>query len=79
MTTVLSQTGQIVIPEEVRQQLNLQPGDDFEVLVDDDGTIRLLRITRPANAGLVEHLLACPESFDVPKRSRDLPRDVELR
>ena len=71
MTTVLSQKGQIVLPGSIRQQLDLQPGDDFQVCVEDDDTITLRRITRPANRGLVDLLLACPAPFEIPARDTD--------
>lgn len=71
MTTILSRKGQIVLPGAVREMLHLQPGDDFEVTVEDDETISLRRITRPANHGLVDLLLACPAAFEVPPRERD--------
>jgi len=63
MTTILSQKGQIVLPGVVREMLHLQPGDDFEVTVEDDETISLRRISRPANQGLVDLLLSCPAAF----------------
>ncbi len=63
MTTVLSQKGQIVLPGAVRRRLNLSPGDDFEVAIEDEETITLRRITQPANRGLVNLLLACPSTF----------------
>jgi AbrB family looped-hinge helix DNA binding protein len=71
MTTVLSKKGQIVLPAEVRKQLGLAAGDDFEILVEDDQTIVLRRITRAPNKGLVDLLLECPHPFDVPERERD--------
>jgi len=79
MTTVLSKKGQIVLPAEVRKQLDLKPGDDLEVLVDDDGTIRLRPISRPPNRGLVRHLFACPHPFEVPERHQDTPPELDLR
>lgn len=71
MTTVLSQKGQIVLPGPVREQMGLHPGDDFEVFVEDEDTITLRRINQPANRGLVDLLLACPASFDLPPREKD--------
>ncbi len=78
MTTILSQKGQIVLPGAVREMLHLQPGDDFEVTVEDDETISLRRITRPANHGLVDLLLACPSAFEIPPRERDDSPALEL-
>jgi len=71
MTTVLSKKGQIVLPSSVREQMHLEPGQDFEVFVDDDDTILLRRISHPPNQGLVDHLLACPSPFEVPPRAKD--------
>ena len=78
MTTVLSGKGQIVLPAAVRQRLGLKAGDDFEIIVDDDETIRLRRVSRPPNAGLVKLLFSCPSPFEVPARQRDQPRDPDL-
>jgi AbrB family looped-hinge helix DNA binding protein len=71
MTTVLSQKGQVVLPGSVRTKLHLQPGDDFEVYIEDEDTITLRRITQPANRGLVDLLLACPATFEIPARDAD--------
>lgn len=62
MTTNLGQRGQLVIPKAIRMERKLQPGDDFEVIADEaDADLILLRRIRPAaNAGLVDHLAACP-------------------
>jgi AbrB family looped-hinge helix DNA binding protein len=78
MTTVLSQKGQIVLPSAVREQMHLEPGQDFEVLIDDEDTITLRRINRPPNHGLVDHLLACPHPFEVPSRAKDSTRSIAL-
>ena len=78
MTTILSQKGQLVLPAAVREQLQLEAGDDFEVVVEDDDSITLRRISRPANRGLVDHLLNCPEPLEIPQRQKDLPRTVSF-
>ena len=78
MTTVLSQKGQIVLPAAIREQLQLQAGDDFEVTIEDEDTITLRRINQPANRGLVDLLLACPATFEVPAREKDDSRPLEF-
>jgi AbrB family looped-hinge helix DNA binding protein len=78
MTTVLSQKGQIVLPVSVRERLHLEPGDDFEIVVEDDDSITLRRISQPPNYGLVDHLLSCPEPLEIPERQRDYPRSISL-
>jgi AbrB family looped-hinge helix DNA binding protein len=78
MTTVLSQKGQIVLPSRVRERLHLEAGQDFEVLIEDEDTILLRRISRRPNQGLVDHLLSCPFPFEVPLRSKDPVRPVSL-
>jgi AbrB family looped-hinge helix DNA binding protein len=72
MTTRLGQRGQLVIPKVIRIERKLQPGDDFEVIVDeDDADLILLRRIRPAgNAGLVEHWAACPHPGRLPRPAR---------
>jgi AbrB family looped-hinge helix DNA binding protein len=71
MSTVLSKKGQIVLPNAVREQMHLKPGQDFEVVVDDEDTILLSPDSRPPNQGLGDHLLACPSPFDLPARAKD--------
>lgn len=51
--------------------MDLEPGQDFEVLIDDDDTILLRRISQPPNRGLVDHLLACPSPFEILPRAKD--------
>ncbi len=78
MTTILSRKGQIVLPAAIRERLDLRPGDDFEILVEDDGVISLRRISQPPNFGLVDHLLDCPGPLELPERRRDLPRNIQF-
>ena len=78
MTTILSQKGQIVLPGAIREQLHLQAGDDFEVTIEDEDTITLRRIAQPVNRGLVDLLLACPASFEIPAREKDDSKPLEF-
>lgn len=61
MTTTVSTKGQIIIPAELRAQDNIEPGQEFEVERIDCGEYRLVRRKPPANEGLVDWLLVCPE------------------
>jgi AbrB family looped-hinge helix DNA binding protein len=82
MTTTLGQRGQLVIPKAIRAERKLQPGDDFEIIADeDDADLILLRRIRPAaNARLVEHLAACPRRGALPAlpRRREPMRPVRV-
>jgi AbrB family looped-hinge helix DNA binding protein len=70
MKTTVSTKGQIVIPAEIRQQDDIHPGQEFELERIEAGEYRLVRMTAPANQGLVDWLLACPEKgFFVPVES----------
>jgi len=59
-----------VIPAELRQQDQIEPGQEFVVERIDRGEYRLVRTAAPRNDGVVEWLLACPEKdFFVPVES----------
>ena len=61
MTTSVSSKGQIVLPAELRHRDGIEAGQEFEVERLDRGDYRLRRREPPANEGLVDWLLACPE------------------
>jgi AbrB family looped-hinge helix DNA binding protein len=61
MKTTVSSKGQIVLPAELRQQDNIEAGQVFEVERIDRGDYRIVRQSVPANEGLVDWLLDCPE------------------
>jgi AbrB family looped-hinge helix DNA binding protein len=61
MLTRISSKGQVVLPAELRRRDNIEPGQEFEIERLDAGEYRLVRQSRPANLGLVDWLLACPE------------------
>lgn len=70
MKTTISSKGQIVLPAELREQDGIEPGEEFLVERVDRGEYRLIRRTPPANEGVVDWLLACPEKgFFVPIES----------
>jgi AbrB family looped-hinge helix DNA binding protein len=74
MTTNMGQRGQLVIPKAIRASRGIVPGEDLEVIVDEDdlGLILLRRIRPAANAGPVEHLAACPHKGPLPIPTRRL-------
>ena len=61
MKTTISTKGQLILPSEIRQRDNIEPGQVFEVERIDRGEYRLHRREPPPNEGLVDWLLACPE------------------
>lgn len=70
MKTSVSTKGQIVIPSEIRQQDDIEPGQEFEIERLGYGEYRLVRLSPPRNQGLLDWLLACPEKgFFVPIES----------
>jgi AbrB family looped-hinge helix DNA binding protein len=70
MKTAVSTKGQIVIPSELRQQDDIEPGQEFEIERIDRGEYRLIRLSPPRNQSLLKWLLACPEKgFFVPIES----------
>ena len=81
MTTTLTNAGHLVIPKTVRKRQKLRAGDQFEIIADEDepGVIELRRVQRKPNEGLAKWLYSCPvKGIRIPKRSKELPRDIEL-
>jgi AbrB family looped-hinge helix DNA binding protein len=70
MKTTISSKGQIVLPAALREQDNIEPGDEFIVERIDRGEYRLMRRAPKPNEGVLDWLLACPEKgFFVPIES----------
>jgi AbrB family looped-hinge helix DNA binding protein len=61
MVTTVSSKGQIVLPAAIRRQDGIKPGQQFAVERIEKGNYRLVVCEPPANQGLVDWLLACPE------------------
>ena len=61
MTTCISSKGQIVLPAEIRNRDGIVSGEAFAIERLDRGDYRITRVEEPANAGLVDWLLACPD------------------
>lgn len=69
MITTVSTKGQIVLPTELRRRDGIEPGEQFTIERVRRGDYHLVRLA-PANEGLVDWLLACPEKgFFVPVES----------
>ena len=67
MKTRVSSKGQIVLPAEFRKMDRIEIGQEFEIERLDRGEYRLVLREPPANEGVVDWLLACPEKdFFVP-------------
>jgi AbrB family looped-hinge helix DNA binding protein len=74
MKTTMSSKGQIVLPAAIRQQDNLEPGDEFAIERLDEGEYKLVRNRPSPNEGLIDWLLACPEKdffVPIPSESTD--------
>lgn len=61
MKTTVSTKGQLILPVEIRRQDRIEAGQEFDVERIDRGEYRLIRREPPANEGLVDWLLACPD------------------
>jgi AbrB family looped-hinge helix DNA binding protein len=59
--TTISSKGQIVLPAALREQDDIEPGEEFTVERIERGEYRLIRRAPVPNEGMVEWLLACPE------------------
>ena len=72
-TTKLSSRGQVVIPEEIRNRLGLEPGDQFVVV--GEGNVVILKTVEPPNAkklkALMDKVQAAAEAAGI------TPEDVE--
>jgi AbrB family looped-hinge helix DNA binding protein len=70
MKTTISSKGQIVLPAALREQDNIEAGEEFIVERIDRGEYRLVRRAPKPNEGVLDWLLACPEKgFFVPIES----------
>ena len=72
-TTKLSSKGQVVIPEDIREQLNLKEGDQFVVIGQGDAVI--LKAITPPSMDEFEGLLK--EARATSKRSKANQSDVK--
>ncbi|MCY4026717.1 MAG: AbrB/MazE/SpoVT family DNA-binding domain-containing protein [Acidobacteria bacterium] len=61
MKTLVSTSGQLVLPAKIRRLDDIEPGQAFDFERIARGEYRLVRRVRRPNAGVVDWLLACPE------------------
>ena len=71
--TSISSRGQVVIPQDIRDQLNIQEGEKFIVIGQDD-TIILKKLEMPSFKGM-DSLLK--KTRDFAKNNKIKPEDVE--
>lgn len=75
----MSTKGQIVLPQPIRKKVHASPGDAFEFMEGDEPNVIIMRkIASRPNRGLIDALLACPHSFEVPRGRRDYPKRPKL-
>ena len=79
LTAKISTKGQIVLPQKLREQRRIRPGDAFEFLESDDPDVIVMRkVARRPNEGLIDALLGCPHRFEIPKSPREFPKKIKL-
>ncbi len=61
MRSTISSKGRIVLPGKIRVRDGIRAGQQFDIERLGCGDYRLVRRSKPANKGLVDRLLACPE------------------
>ena len=61
MKTLVSTSGQLVLPAKIRRLDDIEPGQVFDFERIARGEYRLVRRVPRPNAGVVDWLLACPE------------------
>ncbi len=70
MKTTVSSKGQIVLPAELRQRDDIEPGQEFDIERLDRGEYRLVRRGVGPTRGAVDWLLECPgKGYFVPIES----------
>jgi len=63
--TALYENGQITLPPEVQELMNLSPKEELSLICDDDEIV--IRRAPKNNGSWVDILLACPCPFEVPR------------
>lgn len=72
-TTKLSSRGQVVIPEEIRTRLGLEPGDQFVVV--GEGNVVILKAVQPPKADELRELL--DQAQEAAEAAGITPEDVQ--
>ena len=80
MITTISTKGQLVLPQELRDQLGWSGGDRVQIEPDGEGRVILAKVKAVPNEGLIDLLLACPlKNWNIPRLPRAYPRKVKLK
>lgn len=79
MITTISTKGQLVLPQELRDQLGWSEGDRVQVESDGEGRVILENVKSLPNERLVDLLLACPlKGWNIPRLPRAYPCKLKL-
>jgi AbrB family looped-hinge helix DNA binding protein len=74
MTLTLDKMSRLVVPKALRDRFGLQPGDDLEITLEEDGI--MLRPIHPVAAlGVESGVMVC--SSEVPVAAWDIPAFME--
>jgi AbrB family looped-hinge helix DNA binding protein len=73
-TARLTTKGQLTVPKEIRERLDLKPGDRVEFVVLPDGTVRFLPLNLPISA--LKGMLGKPPRRLSPKQLDEAVRDA---
>ncbi len=60
MKTTVTSKGKVVLPAELRQMDQVEPGQEFDIERIKRGDYRFVRRTAPPNEGAVDWLFTCP-------------------
>jgi AbrB family looped-hinge helix DNA binding protein len=79
LTAKTSTKGQVVLPQQLREKLDIRPGDTLEFFEGDEpNVISMRKLAHRPNEGLVDALQSCPHRFEIPVVKGEIPKRMKL-